>query len=151
MPDIYFTALNYTKLSTLNVTTLHRGAFTFESNVNNHTLFMDADEELGGNDYGPTPVETLLASLNSCLGICIVNLLNKKNIPYHDFTINATAAQATTAPKVLQNIVLKFTISITEEHQASFKDLVQLAHEKYCIISQLVHHSVSIQNEFLYN
>ena len=54
------------------------GAFRHEIKVRDHTLTSDEDEEDGGDDAGPSPLELLAASLASCSAVTMEMYAERK-------------------------------------------------------------------------
>ena len=65
-------------------------------NAAGRTLVMD-DYEGGG---GPSPIETVLASLAGCTGMDVVSILRKKRVPFTAYHVETTADQKDTYPQV---------------------------------------------------
>ena len=59
------------------ITARHLKNMTFEAGIGDHTIIMDADPKVGGNNSGPRPKPLLLASLAGCTGMDVVSLLGK--------------------------------------------------------------------------
>ncbi|MBS1627261.1 MAG: OsmC family protein [Bacteroidetes bacterium] len=63
-------------------------AFAFEAkDAANHIVQFDAAKEIGGNNSGVRPMQTLLMSLGSCSGIDIVSILQKQKQRIKSFNI----------------------------------------------------------------
>ncbi|MFK9828034.1 OsmC family protein, partial [Escherichia coli] len=61
-------------------------AFAFEArDTNNHIIRYDAAQEIGGNNTGVRPMQTLLMSLASCSAIDIVSILKKQRQTIDNF------------------------------------------------------------------
>ena len=54
------------------------GAFRHEIQIRDHTLTSDEDEEDGGGDAGPSPLELLAASLASCSAVTMEMYAERK-------------------------------------------------------------------------
>ena len=52
----------------------------FDSQVDNHTVRIDTNGDLG-DDSGPSPKKLLLASLAGCIGMDVASLLKKMRVP----------------------------------------------------------------------
>lgn len=50
---------------------------SFESQIGDHKIIIDADESVGGTNKGPTPKPLTLISLGGCTGMDVVSILKK--------------------------------------------------------------------------
>ena len=50
---------------------------SFDLEVNDHIITIDADERVGGENRGPRPKALLLAGLAGCTGMDVVSILKK--------------------------------------------------------------------------
>lgn len=58
------------------------GDYGFEGkDANGHTMIMDAAVEIGGQNAGIRPMQTLLMGLGGCSGVDIVSILKKQRQP----------------------------------------------------------------------
>ena len=70
------------------------------TNAAGRTLVMD-DYEGGG---GPSPIETILASLAGCTGMDVISILRKKRVAFSAYRVETTADQKDTYPQVFTRI-----------------------------------------------
>ena len=64
------------------------GAFRHEIKVRDHTLTSDEDEEDGGGDAGPSPLELLAASLASCSAVTMEMYAERKGWEIGDVVVD---------------------------------------------------------------
>ena len=70
------------------------------TNPAGRTLVMD-DYEGGG---GPSPIETILASLAGCTGMDVISILRKKRVAFSAYRVETTADQKDTYPQVFTRV-----------------------------------------------
>ncbi len=124
------------------------GGMQFEgSNAVGRTVTMDTHPESGGQDRGPTPMETLLIALAGCTAMDIVPILRKMRAPLEDLTLHVSGKRATEHPKVLTDIHVRYVArgrGLTEEQ---VEKAVRLSQEKYCSISAMLRLSARLTTE----
>jgi putative redox protein len=59
------------------IKTQWKGDLTFQAQIGEHKLVMDAPVASGGKDLGPGPKKLQLASLSGCTGMDIVSILKR--------------------------------------------------------------------------
>ncbi len=62
--------------------------YTLDIQAGKHTFKADEPESIGGNDFGPTPYDLLLASLGACTAITMRMYANRKGWPVEDIEIH---------------------------------------------------------------
>lgn len=92
----------------------------------------------------------MLASLCGCSGIDVVEILNKMKVPFTTLSIEATAEQTDTVPKVFSVINMTYKADVGEAHLDQFNRAVSLSQEKYCGVSAMlakvcpIHYTVAL-------
>lgn len=124
-------------MSTHQISSTHKGGMAFQTHIGNHPLLMDASEEHGGQDLGPSPKRLMLASLAGCTGIDVVMLLDKMKASFSDFSIDVSAELTTEHPKIYQNVVVHYKIRMKESDRPKMEKAVQLSQDKYCGVSAM--------------
>ena len=78
------------KLSTTKqvVVRLGKEGFTTEIRAGNHSLLADESEQLGGDDFGPSPYELLNASLGSCTAMTLHMYARRKKWPLKEVRVH---------------------------------------------------------------
>ncbi|MBL7825880.1 MAG: OsmC family protein [Saprospiraceae bacterium] len=121
-----------------HVVTKHLQNLSFDSNVDGHSILMDASVAGGGDDRGASPKKLLLSALAGCTGIDVVSLLKKMRVPFSDFEIVTNAELTEEHPRVFSNIELIYRIKVEEKHRDKVEKAVNLSEEKYCGVSAML-------------
>lgn len=111
---------------------------TFESSVDDHTITVDAKEEVGGQGNGPTPKPLLLASLGGCTGMDVVSLLQKMRQEYDSFKIKVTGELTDDHPKYYHKIHVTYQFKGSSLDKSKVQKAVDLSQDKYCGVSYML-------------
>ena len=120
-----------------SVKTVWNNKMAFDSHIDDHVLRLDTGGELG-DDTGPSPKKTLLATLAGCTGIDVVSLLNKMRVPFTGLEMDIEADLTEEHPKVYSEIRLIYRLSGKDLNHAKVEKAVKLSKEKYCGISAML-------------
>ncbi|MBV6438445.1 MAG: OsmC family peroxiredoxin [Haliscomenobacteraceae bacterium CHB4] len=124
-------------MSIHHVTTTWVGKLTFDSEVNNHIVRIDAKPPLGGNT-GPGPKALLLTALTGCTGMDVAALLPKMRVAFDRLVIEAEAEQTEEHPKVYKSIKLTFRIAGKEVDEIKVRKAIELSQDKYCGVTAML-------------
>jgi putative redox protein len=102
------------------------------------TVRLDTTIENGSLGSGMNPKKMMLASLCGCSGIDVVEILNKMKVPFTNLSIEATAEQTDTVPKVFSVIHMTYKADVDKAHLDQFTRAVSLSQEKYCGVSAML-------------
>ena len=126
-----------------------KGSRGFEMDLDGHTLITDAGVSNGGNNFGPTPKQLLLAGLIGCVGIDVTMILEKKKIEIEDLQIEVDADNTDTMPKVYENIHLTFKFKGKDLDMKALDRVVLISKEKYCGVSAMLEKHTPITYEIV--
>ena len=98
------------------------------------TLVMD-DYEGGG---GPSPIETILASLAGCTGMDVVSILRKKRVAFTGYRVETTADQQEEYPQVFRRVDVVHVVEGTGVSASAVHRAVELSALKYCPVSAML-------------
>ncbi|HKF84744.1 MAG TPA: OsmC family protein [Candidatus Limnocylindrales bacterium] len=104
------------------------------TNPAGRTLVMD-DYEGGG---GPSPIETILASLAGCTGMDVVSILRKKRVPFAEYRVETTADQQDTYPQVFTRVDVVHVVAGEGISREAVFRAVELSALKYCPVSAML-------------
>jgi putative redox protein len=102
------------------------------------TLRLDTTVENGSLGSGMNPKKMILGALCGCSGIDVVEILNKMKVPFTSLSIEASAEQTDTVPKVFSVIHMTYKADVSEAHLDQLKRAVSLSQEKYCGVSAMI-------------
>lgn len=89
--DRYIETTDTVQLRTNHQVLVHsdpEAKYTLDIQAGKHLFKADEPESIGGNDFGPTPYDLLLASLGACTAITMRMYANRKGWPVEDIEIH---------------------------------------------------------------
>src|SRR3954453_1223407 len=98
------------------------------ANEARRTLVMD-DYDGGG---GPSPIETILASLAGCTGMDVVSILRKKRVAFTGYRVETTADQQEDSPQVFTRVDVTHVVEGSGIPAVAVHRAVELSALKYC-------------------
>jgi putative redox protein len=127
------------------------GGMAFETEINGHKLYIDADESVGGKNSGPRPKAMMMLALAGCTGMDVVSILRKMRLEYDSLTIGIEAELDDEFPKpyTYMKVVYKFRgkdLSLEKIQKA-----VDLSKERYCGVSANYKDSFPVEHEIRIN
>jgi len=116
----------------------------FEATVNGHTIIMDADTSVGGQDQGPRPKILLLAGLGGCTGMDVVSILAKMKVVPEKFWMDISAELTDEHPKIYNQIKLIYYFKGENLPLDKLEKAVNLSKERYCGVSAMLSKTAEI-------
>jgi putative redox protein len=131
-----------------SITATLEGGMRFSAvNPAGRTLVMD-DYEGGG---GPSPIETILASLAGCTGMDVISILRKKRVAFTAYRVETVADQQEDYPQVFRRVDVTHVVAGENVSADAVRRAVELSALKYCPVSAMlaagtveIHHSFRI-------
>jgi len=117
---------------------------SFDAEIMDYKITMDADPEVGGKKKGPKPKLLLLAALAGCTGMDIVSLLNKMRVDFRSLNIKVDGNTADENPKKFMNIAITYELTGNNIDRSKVEKAVVMSQEKYCSVSATLRESVKI-------
>jgi len=117
---------------------------SFDAEIMDYKITMDADPEVGGKKKGPKPKLLLLAALAGCTGMDIVSLLNKMRVDFRSLNIKVDGNTADEHPKKFMNIAITYELTGNNIDRSKVEKAVVMSQEKYCSVSATLRESVKI-------
>ncbi|HBR29781.1 MAG TPA: peroxiredoxin [Firmicutes bacterium] len=98
------------------------------------SITTDAPVAAGGRSLGPTPMELVLFGLGGCMGIDIVQILQKSRVEITDFTMELEGERASEHPKGFTKIKIHLHLRGKGLGDVVIGRAINLSMEKYCSV-----------------
>lgn len=89
----------------------------------------------GSKALGPSPMESLLMGLAACMGVDVVEILNKMRVAFSDLAVRVEGDRRPAPPRRYTAIRLTYEVSgVAEGAREKLQRAVDLSREKYCSV-----------------
>lgn len=106
-------------------------ALVFEG-VGNSGMPMVMD---GGSAAGPSPMEAMLMALASCMGIDVVDVLNKMRVEFDEIAVRADADRRPEPPRRFTAVRLTYEVGgVARDAQTKLQRAIDLSRDRYCSV-----------------
>ena len=107
--------------------------FTATNPENGYSFSVGASKSIGGDESGFRPMQVLLASLATCSGIDVVNILKKSRVDFTSINVEVEGEREKDAvPAPFNKVTLLFRIHGKNIEVSKVEKAVKLSVEKYC-------------------
>ncbi|SRR6056297_491875 len=129
----------------------HKGKMAFEGEVNGHTITIDADPKVGGENKGPKPKPFMLLSLAGCTGMDVISILRKMRAEPDHFNVEVQADQTKEHPVYYNKMHVIYSFEGNDLPEDKLKKAVSLSEERYCGVSAVYKQVIEITSEIRVN
>ena len=98
----------------------------------------------GKGATGQSPVDAILSALASCIGIDVVEILQKRKTPVTTLTATVTGRRAATVPRRLTSVRLEWQMEGANIDRENAERAIELSMTKYCSVHDSMAHDISI-------
>jgi putative redox protein len=88
----------------------------------------------GDGNAGPTPPDSLLIALASCVSVDVVDILGKRRTPVESYNVEVRGERVDTIPRRFKHITLNISIVGAGIERAQAEHAIDLAVNKYCSV-----------------
>mgnify|MGYP001061483338 CR=1 FL=1 len=127
------------------------GDMAFETELNGHKIYIDADESVGGKNSGPRPKGLMMVALAGCTGMDVVSILRKMRVEYDSLSIGVVAEMDEEYPKPYTAMKVIYRFEGKELQEEKIKKAVTLSKDRYCGVSANYRDSFPVSHEILLN
>lgn len=107
---------------------------------------IDGPADMGGENAGLRPMETLLAALAGCSSLDVIHIMKKQRQNLEHLEVEVDGKRADTIPAVFTKIHMRFK-GYGPIDLLKFQKAVELSMEKYCSVSKMLQPAVAITVE----
>ncbi len=119
----------------------------FSTNVNGHSMTLDADESVGGEDKGPRPKPLMLVALGGCTGMDVISILSKMRVDVDDFHVKVEGELTGKHPRYYHRIHIVYEFTGDNLPMEKLEKAVSLSEERYCGVSAVYKHAMELTSE----
>jgi putative redox protein len=135
----------------MKVRTEWKEKMSFDSQLDGHSVLLDAGLQSGGDDKGPRPKALLLTALSGCTGMDVVSMLKKMRVENYKFWMEMDADMTTEHPKVYSKIYMNYFFEGEKLPFDKIQKAVTLSEEKYCGVSAMLKKACDIEIKIFIN
>ena len=122
---------------------------TFEADVNGHKITLDANEEFGGRNLGPTPKPLMMVSLAGCTGLDVIAMLKKMRVDVKDFDVRVEGDLTEEHPKHFYKMHVIYEFWGKDLPMDKLEKAVSLSEERYCGVSASYRKAMELTSEII--
>ncbi len=111
------------------------GGMAFETEMNGHKVYIDADESVGGKNSAPRPKGFMMLALAGCTGMDVVSILQKMRVEYDNLSIEIDAELADEHPKKYTSMKVIYKFKGKDLPLDKIQKAVDLSKDRYCGVS----------------
>ena len=116
--------------------TLKEG-MSFDVELEGHHFNIDAVEEFGGANTGPTPKGLVLSGLAGCGAMDVISLLRKMRQDVTSFSVVTSGEKAQEHPKTIDNLQVTFVVDGDVKVNKLWK-AIALSRDRYCGVAAML-------------
>jgi len=128
-----------------------QGGMQYDAHIGEHTIVVDASEEMGGMNLGARPKPLLLVALAGCTGMDIASLARKMRVDFTRIDIEAEADKTEEVPSLYTAMRLRYRFEGEGIEPAKPLKMVALSQQRYCGVSDMLRRVAPISIEVYLN
>lgn len=125
------------------------GDMSFEADVDDFKIKLDADPSVGGNNAGPKPKPLTLVSLGGCTGMDVISILAKMRIKPDYFNVEVVGELTDEHPKYYHKIHITFIFRGNDLPLAKLEKAINLSQERYCGVNAMLQKAAKITYDII--
>lgn len=113
-----------------------------------HTLTMDSDQEVGGQNAGFRPTELLLVAFGGCSGMDVISILRKKRQNVTGLEMNVQGEKSQDYPKVYKDVHIEYVVRGKGIQKEAVERAIDLTLGKYCSVGATIGKTAKITHSY---
>jgi putative redox protein len=111
------------------------GEMSFEAEVDDHRIALDAKPEVGGRNQGPRPKPLMMVALAGCTGMDVVSLLKKMRVDLEDLNVKVEGELTEEHPRQFTSMHIIYEFRGENLDMDKLKKAIDMSQDKYCGVS----------------
>jgi len=117
----------------MKATTVWNGKMSFTAtSASGHSIHIDSDPAVGGENNGARPMELIAIGLAGCTAMDVISILRKKQQGVTQFEVKVDAPRSPEHPKVFTHAVITYIIKGRNLSENALLRAIELSATKYC-------------------
>ena len=125
------------------------GEMSFEAEVNDFKIAIDATEAVGGQNRGPQPKPLTLVSLGGCTGMDVISILTKMRVKPDYFNVEVSGELTDVHPKYYHTINIRYIFKGKDLPMEKLEKAINLSQDRYCGVTEMLRHVAKINHEIV--
>lgn len=123
------------------------GNMSFSTSVNGHSLVLDADAEVGGENKGPRPKPLMMVALAGCTAMDVISILKKMKVEVESFHVKVSGDLTEEHPKHFQSMHVIYEFKGKDLPMDKLEKAISLSEERYCGVSAVYKKAMPLSSE----
>lgn len=123
------------------------GKMAFEGVVSGHSIIVDAEPHVGGENRGARPKTLMLLALGGCTGMDVISILGKMRIEVEELNIVVEGELTEDYPKYYRKMHLIYEFKGKDLPPDKLRKAVELSEERYCGVTAVYKKAAEITSE----
>lgn len=125
------------------------GKMAFDVKMGDHTITLDASEEVGGENKGVRPKPLMLVALAGCTGMDVVSILKKMRVEFDDLNIRVEGDLTEEHPKHYEKMKVIYEFKGENLPLEKLQKAVSLSEERYCGVRATYDKALEVSSEIV--
>lgn len=125
------------------------GKMSFDVQVSGHTITIDADDAVGGENKGPRPKPLMMVALAGCTGMDVVSILKKMRVEFDDFNVRVDGDLTEEHPKHFTKMKVIYEFTGKNLPLDKIQKAVNLSEERYCGVRTSYNKAMEVSSEII--
>jgi putative redox protein len=120
----------------------------FVGEVDGFRVDLDADEGVGGQNAGASPIHLLLLSLAGCTAMDVASILRKKRQQVTGLVVEVQGKQRSEHPKVYESVEVHYRVRGRGVDPKAVERAIDLSQTRYCPVIAMLGETAKITSSY---
>ncbi len=125
------------------------GKMSFDVQMGDHTITLDADERVGGENKGVRPKPLMMVALAGCTGMDVVSILKKMRVEFEGLNVRVEGDITEEHPKQFQEMKVIYEFTGKDLPLNKLQKAVDLSENNYCGVRASYNKAFKVSSEIV--